>query len=112
MMLLKYAMDAIGPIDSLALTHVDMLPHLKKLCISYDPTSPGLEEFFGDDRLLKLDHEDLEHQRRLGHALNGNTIRCNYWPINRDFVDVIEDMADIKVSILSNGPTRQDKLRQ
>lgn len=112
MMLLKYALDAIGPIDSLALTHVDVLPHLKKMCISYDPTSPGLEEFVVDDRLLKLDHEDLGHQRRLGYALKSGTIRCNYWPVNRDFVDVIEDMADVKVSILSSGPTLQDKIRQ
>jgi adenylosuccinate synthase len=112
MMLFQYALDVIGPIDSLALTHIDYLPNLRKMCVSYDSTSSGLHEFMADGRLTKREDGDLEYQERLGKAIERMGTKYNYWPVNDNFVDVLEDIASIKVSILSRGPTRQDKLRQ
>lgn len=112
MMLFLYALDVIGHIDHVAVTHVDYLDHVKKMCISYDPASANLHEFMINGRLKRSPIDDIIYQDRLGHALEHAGLRRNYWPVNDDFVDILEDMAKVKVSILSRGPTSDDKLRQ
>lgn len=110
LVLLQYAIDAIGVIDGLAITHMDCLPKLTKMCISYDQFSDGMAGFVKAGKLKKRVPADLSYQAWLGDALlNYSSEKCNYWPINDDFVEIVQGVTGVKANILSHGPTHKDK---
>lgn len=111
MVLFRYALSVIKDLDFVALTHMDILPTLSKMCISYGEHNGivGLH-LTSDGRLRKKEVTDLEHQERLGNALSHAGLDLNYWPVNGDFIEVLQDMAEVKVGITSSGPTLNDKI--
>ena len=62
--LLRYALDVIGGVDGLALTHLDRLDH-GPVCTGYR----GLPDRFGTDRLVPGRAGDLAWREELGQAL-------------------------------------------
>lgn len=113
LVLLRYALDAIEP-DTVALTHMDRISCISQMCVSYrsNDASGWLEKFMAEEgRLrLKIKDEDLRYQSDIGKLLQSTALQCNYWPVNDDFVEVLQDLTGIEVSILSYGPTYQDKV--
>ncbi|MCB9668268.1 MAG: adenylosuccinate synthetase [Alphaproteobacteria bacterium] len=64
--LLRYALDVVGGVDGLAVTHLDRLAN-GPVCTGYS----GLPESFGSDRLRPGAKDDLTWREALGHALRG-----------------------------------------
>lgn len=108
MVLFQYALQVIEQVDCVALTHLDALQHLDKMCCSYDPTSATIHRFLKESKLVQSEGMNLEYQESLGKALSHSGLRLNYWPINDDFVEILQDMAKVKVGITSRGPRLED----
>ena len=80
MVALRYALDVVGPLDGLALTHLDYLPRLKQWqwCVAYrykGAASDDLSTYFGTEndgwlvRIRKHDGHDLAYQAALTQKL-------------------------------------------
>jgi adenylosuccinate synthase len=110
----RYALAVAGPIDALALTHLDRLPQLRQsYCAAYQTDN---DTFFvhnngraSDIRLA--DPCDLPHRERLTAALH----RCR--PIlsplpdstAQTFINAIERELHVPIRLKSTGPTYRDK---
>ncbi len=100
---LRYAIEAAGGVDAIALTHLDTAachPELR-ICRAYQ--TPG-------NVLTKLQPgppRDLDYQERLTHMLLA--ARPVYSLPNGDWADVIEQQAGAPVALRSHGPTAADK---
>lgn len=110
MVLFKYALRAIKNLDHVAVTHMDMLPKLPKMCISYSEHGGDIANHLYNGQLKNVRAPNLEYQQRLGNALQHSGLDLNYWPVNDDFLDVVKDMANVKLNITSYGPTVNDKV--
>lgn len=100
--LTRYAIEAIGGVDEIALTHLDLFPEFKKVCVSYResklPLPKGLSNTTGR----------LRQQEENGKSLRTKT------PVFREFSDVAELISGVEslkasVTICSYGPTAKDK---
>jgi adenylosuccinate synthase len=112
MVLFKYALDAIRGVDEVALTHVDSVrPH--SMCVAYDLSkSPeGLRKFMSVPH--QISHNtvaSIQHQEELAMVLGDPSMTPLYWPMTEHFIDVLQNLARVKVGIVSKGPTAEDKL--
>lgn len=97
--LARYAIEALGGVDALAVTHLDWLDRRPRwtYCDAYEPAIALRPSF---DR-------DLDRQQRLGETL------ASVRPLlrdcaARDAVDAIEAITGAPVAIGSRGPTASD----
>jgi len=108
----RYALDVLGPIDGLALTHIDALDHLAEwwACTAY--TTPGSGDLRTISRLPVSHEREIKTQEALTRILQQAT------PIYErigsatpgDFVVALEDILGVRVSIGSIGPTAGGKM--
>ncbi|TYK48080.1 adenylosuccinate synthetase [Actinomadura decatromicini] len=99
---LRYALDAAGGADGLAVTHLDVAgarPELR-VCVAYE---------LGGARVGRLDSgpPDLDRQAALTRRLV--TARPVYEPLGGRPVERIEDLLGLPVVLRSYGPTAADK---
>jgi len=121
--LTRYALDVAGPLDTLALTHLDALPRLPcwSLCGSYtrDPEAEadgfvGASGLSGD--ILRLAHSEtpaLERQERLGRMLS--RARPLYEECTNEesaYLDAVERLLARPVHLVSRGPRAADVARR
>jgi adenylosuccinate synthase len=109
--LLRYAIEACGGIDALALTHLDALPRLERwqACASYTDVDAALfdADYGGAKRLRLGPFRDLEHQERITRALS--KARPGYRELDRGApIAAIEGLLDRPVRIASSGPSSSD----
>jgi adenylosuccinate synthase len=113
LVLLRYARDVSGGIDSLAVTHADRLErfdHWKAAHAYKSVSEDGLVDRDASGEAVRLRAGDLAHQARLARALAH--AEPAYVPIPREpetFVSWLEDELEIPVRLVSNGPTARDK---
>jgi adenylosuccinate synthase len=117
LVLARYAVEACGGVDAIALTHLDALGLLPswRVCARYcragtDPSLfvpvPGKPDEVRALRLGAL--EDLEHSAALGQALA--QIVPLYDEVAREsLAPRVEDELGVPVTIRSSGPTAADK---
>jgi adenylosuccinate synthase len=117
----RYALDAAGGADALAITHVDRLPDLPawKLCeaYEYDGDPAALDGFFAHaERRVTgigvLRPPSWEHQERLTERL----MRCQprYTELPRTagveaYLSALEAALDVPVTLTSSGQTAREK---
>ncbi|MFC4051224.1 adenylosuccinate synthetase [Actinomadura syzygii] len=99
---LRYALDAAGGADGLAVTHLDVAgarPDLR-VCVAYE---------LGGARVGRLDAgpPDLDRQAALTRRLL--TARPVYEPLGGRPAERIEELLDLPVVLRSYGPTAADK---
>jgi adenylosuccinate synthase len=107
LVLLRYALEVIGGVDSLAITHMD-IPQ-SKVCTSYDVP----------DEYAALIKNGLVHKpRKVAYkdqeVLNTALVNAkpNYMPIQPDeIVSIIENATKTPADILSSGPRLANKHR-
>jgi adenylosuccinate synthase len=121
--LLRYALDVIGELDHVVLTHADCIPKLTKVCTTYTAANDTVREFLTDRRPRKTRYEDLPYQQRLGRAISGPDVVKNYKPLGDVypakficpptimFAHIVRNLTGIKIGVLSYGPRLEDKAR-
>jgi adenylosuccinate synthase len=101
---LRYAIEAAGGIDEIAVTHLDTArrhPELK-LCLRYEVFGRGVE------RIARGPAMDLEFQQALtATLLAAHPVYTEVSP--GDWPDIIADIANAPVTIHSHGPTAAAK---
>ena len=96
LVLLRYAIKACRSIDTLAITHMDKLAENPKVCIAYKgQPEMGLPT-------------SLAEQHKLNERLE---IAEPVYTTSKDFIDTIEAAEGVPVSLLSFGPTTEDKVK-
>lgn len=96
----RYAVEATFGIDQVMVTHMDRLPKNLKMCVGYTPT------FDLQENLLDLNYDQrVDFTRRLSQVMPtyktvSSTAEC---------LERISEAANAKVTMLSYGPTYEDK---
>lgn len=114
LVLLRYAlMVTKEQTEALAVTHMDKIDKIPKMCMSYSPRGtdgPHGHEFsdYMTDKLTLNKPGSWEHQGWLSNFLK-DRVFPQYWPINNDFISVLQDCLGVKVNIQSFGPSYKDK---
>ncbi len=127
---LKYSLEVIGGVDSIALTNIDRLLCLGeiRICPAYEYCgADSIEDFFDysheDGKIyvksIKVaENPSHEHQEKLGRLLN----KCKpvYSSFSMDqysgrsafdaYSEHLEDSLGVKIEIVSAGPEARDKL--
>jgi adenylosuccinate synthase len=112
LVLAKYARDACGPIDALAITHLDRLGRLPtwKAALAYQGVHPDLATLDREGFCIGLRPGALPHQQRLTDALQ--RVRPVYEAFSSDpdqFTERVEAELGLPVTVTSHGPTARDK---
>lgn len=104
---LRYAVEAIGGVDGLAVSHLDVLN---------DPTAPAVravDRYEADGRTvtdLPVGRcGDLAHQQELTELLKGATARGRVLRDSRDAVTTLESALASPADVLAFGPAREDR---
>lgn len=104
----KYALEVVGPLDGLVITHMDVINHFPRwnFCETYDDRNN-----VKISKIQKSPNPDLIFQENLTNELM--FCKPNYdFLINRDeeyFLMAIEHNLKQKIIITSHGPTEIDK---
>jgi len=109
--LLRYAVSVAGPLDGLAITHLDR-PLTPPVVAYEDARDPNL---FVHDAMhaIGLRSGDLEHQTRLGEALSA--ARPRYGELRApelraaDWRAAIQEALSLPIVLTSSGPTASEK---
>ncbi len=120
----RYALALTGPIDALAITHVDRLRHIAEWKMathySYQGATTGLSDYFSlrgaiIENIRAGQRPDLDHQAALTqhlqqcapqyHVQQANTIGVN----EAVCLDQIAAEVGVPIGIVSTGPTAIDK---
>ena len=112
LVLARYARDACGSLDALAITHLDRLGGLPKwkAARAYEGVDPDLGTLGRDGLCLNLLSGDLSHQQRLMQALQHARPVYEALPSDPErFVERIEAELGLPVTVTSFGPTALDK---
>lgn len=109
--LLRYALEAIGPLSGLLVSHLDVFGRgvPLKWCESYDTkTHTGEAESFA--RLPLGEAEDLAHQSRLTDLLSKAQPRYAAGLVDSDsaFLERLGSVSDLPVKLVSYGPSIAD----
>jgi adenylosuccinate synthase len=102
--MLRYALEVNGPVDSLAVTHLDLLPHLANWKV-------GIRYTLGDDpyRLIPGRYDSgMEGDKLFTEEVAHLSIVTKEFPFT-EIPDVIETGLGIPISIKSYGPAFKDK---
>ena len=99
--LLRYALDCVGKLDGLLVSHLDVFDHVRSLswCAAYSNA----------ERIDVAATPNLAHQSKLTALLNHAEPRYEAEPITRvdDLLGRIEDTSSLPVGWTSNGNTHQ-----
>ncbi len=105
--LLRYAIQVLGGVDVLSVTHADQWDLFGAACTAYQQPSPAGHLFRLNGALIRgTAYPDLGYQEALGRAVAASIPRLQK---ATDLGSFIEDQLNASVSVLSAGPTRQDK---
>jgi adenylosuccinate synthase len=110
--LARYARDACGSLDALAITHLDRLGGVPrwKAARAYESVDPDLATLDREGFCIGLRPGDLAHQERLSHALHQARPVYEAFPSDPDrFVERVEAELGIPVAVTSHGPMARDK---
>ena len=123
---LRYAINVCGgpeSFDGLALTWFDQIQTIGKWQVCNRYTETGNFKFFSNDREINVSHnegdEQLDYQERLGKILRGCRPILSSYYISPDssresLTDlcggVLQEKLGIPLSMISFGPTEQDKI--
>lgn len=103
LVLLGYALDVVGGIDTLAVTCLDQLPVTWKVCRAYQPWLPG------DLPITSLHHTpDVVRNRARTIMLEGSEPIYEV-RLASEVPRILSEAADVPVSIESWGPTAANK---
>lgn len=95
MPLIQYALKVNGPVDNLAVTHLDKV------------TDPWLVAYAYDRAILKM-HDTLEGQEKMGKELA--RVHCLTAPVKKaNFAAWLAQTLETPVGITSEGPAYKDK---
>jgi adenylosuccinate synthase len=94
----RYALDVVGGVDGIALTHLDTVTPALRICRAYDWT----------DRLPTGPPGDLDRQAALTERLR-QTRPVYDATASRDWVGAVTDALGAPVVLASYGPTAEDK---
>lgn len=99
--LCDYALKTIGDVDSLAITHLDILKHLDswKYCPHYD-SGPKLCSY----ATLPLNQKEILTRQLLSAKVHNNNLKPN----DRDVIKTIEQLTSAPVRMASHGPSSLD----
>lgn len=98
----KYALRAIGKLDNLVVTHLDLFEKFKKVCIGYD-------------KALNLPFGTTNTPERLGLQEDNTNILLKSTPVYREHESVesllagVEEAMQTPIAVCSYGPTANDK---
>lgn len=98
---IRYAIEYGRGIDELIITHFDKIEKVNKVCIDYT----GIDKEFYENGRIKF--------QGITDSLSKNLFKTSpiYEEVKKDnFIDFIEKFLDVKVKIVSNGPTLNDKI--
>lgn len=105
LMLLDYAVRAIGGVDSLAVTCLDHV-HGGSVCVDY-ATPFGLTWILNS---VATAHRNLTRQEQVGAMLKFAKPRYAVTRDNVELLSLIETRLKTNISIVSSGPTAEDKV--
>lgn len=108
---LKYSVDVLRELDQIALTHMDLLPHLKTVCVRYkDKGSYEKADWITSEGYISvgIGKPSIKEQDNLRYFLQNRTTPI-YWPITENLPELISDILKVPVKILSSGPTVEGK---
>jgi adenylosuccinate synthase len=110
----RYALDIAGPVDQLAITHVDAALPLRQWCHAYTCPQLDLDVFFDHHQhvieRIKVAHPPTQaHQARLSQYLFHCQPLYEEFRSTEDWLRALEDWSSIPVTITSWGPTADDK---
>lgn len=97
MVLMRYAVDVVGGLDEVAVTHMDRIGGLY------------VDRYLEGPLAVKKQKRDLDAQVELTELLSHVTPAYGFASNPKQFVSVIESRLDAPVSMLSYGPRRGDK---
>jgi len=110
--LLRYALEAAGPLTGLLISHLDVFQRgvSLKWCAGYAITPPLLPWPSYVERLPFDTRVDLDRQRSLTHLLNNACPQYRAAPVGSvpDFLDRISGVTALPVAFGSYGPTWAD----
>jgi adenylosuccinate synthase len=116
--LARYALSVTGGVDFLAVTHMDILRHLKtwKYCTGYkdyrDVGNTGIDAIISDGILTRFHLPQvlsLEGRAQFTQALSSITPVLEVCEANEESViHEIESITEQQVGIVSHGPTAED----
>lgn len=118
--LMRYALDAAGPVDALALTHLDTPARMSqwKLAESYAVAGDHHGELVSKRTaggaicgITAPDAPTLERQSKLTHLLFSAAPNYHPCPASQESViQSVEQLLSRKVDVISRGPTASDVL--
>lgn len=97
LVLLRYALEVCGPVDGLAVTHLDRVTPEWQMAVAYE----------GMERLVPGPFQDLAYQESLTRRLE--TVRPVYQKCQR-LIDELESLLGLPVLVQSHGPTAEEKV--
>ena len=106
--LFRYALDVIGQLDIMAITHIDYLPKLGLMCDEYKHDGT-LSKYIPYGRPRKTSIEDLSYQERLGRAITSSALSKVYCSSANRLVAAILSASRAHKGLLSRGPRLEDK---
>jgi adenylosuccinate synthase len=109
MLMLKYALEATGPLDQLAVTCLDRLAELPdlRICRRYR------HDTFDIDRIAcSPAPRDLEYQERITNRLARCTPVLETLESPSALLQFVEHELGVPIGIISEGPAAEDKHRE
>lgn len=109
LVLTKYALDVLGDVSFISLTHMDV--EVPYICLDYNLSGIPEEErsaVFSSDspariRTRPIDDPDLDYQEKITRALE--KVRPKIYPAHRQVIAAqIQDILGVPIGILSWGP--------
>ncbi|MDQ7814585.1 MAG: adenylosuccinate synthetase [Patescibacteria group bacterium] len=110
---IKYAIEALGGIDEIVLTHLDRLDEHTRVCSAYTAESPD-ETLFATrgNRIVGIEHADapsLQRQELITRQLTTTRAQYETWSTERDaFIERLEHALQTPVTVCSTGPTADE----
>lgn len=106
--MLKYAVEAVGGVDQVALTHLDRAHEVQRVCVGYTPMTPNRGTSLTTEiQPPRIDNE-RDYQQRLGQLLFRSVPITEPMP---DVVAEVEKSTGAPVTILGRGPKAEDKTK-
>lgn len=106
--MLKYAVEATGGVDQVALTHLDRAHEVQRVCTGYKPSLPRDGNLVTAITPPMIDKE-RGYQQRLGELLSTATAIIEDMP---DVMAEVESATGAPVTIVGRGPKAENKVVQ
>jgi adenylosuccinate synthase len=107
-MLLKYALDVVGHVDEIAMTHLDRVPGKNRICTRYENGHARMTRMLTSAPDCSPEHIQLRDQEELGRLI-GAMKPVYETADNQDLLHYVEEEAQCPIRICSYGPKASDK---